>query len=198
MTTQVVTDEQLGRLAKRQADLFTRVRNGGANFEQAMRALQAAAEGQYFGYFPCQAYAQKYIPSGGKIQRDVEPSTFAVSELEFVQAYEPGVDCPVPGEQIHAKAINLGANLGLSDLKVVYEQQYDIRGEGIRSDGTVIAFLGTLINNQIACLRYSSADSKWYIARFYLNELERGSYRLPRVKHKVFRRQVERSYEARK
>ncbi len=204
MTTQVVTDEQLGQLAKRQADLFARVRNGGVNFERTMKALQAAAEGQCFGYFPSQVYAQKLIPSGATIRKDVDPSNVKVGELEFVKTYEPGVDSPIFGEPLLTKAVDLGANLGLSDLKEVYDRQWEIRAEGINRHGMLIVFPGTLIANshgrlEIAGLRYSEHDSKWYIDWYGLEELQRAAYRLARIKRKVVpARQVERSYEARK
>ncbi|EKE11448.1 MAG: hypothetical protein ACD_15C00077G0006 [uncultured bacterium] len=44
MTTQIVTDEQLGKLSRRMHDLFERVRTGGVNFDEAMSGLQQLAD----------------------------------------------------------------------------------------------------------------------------------------------------------
>lgn len=45
MTTQVVTDEELGQLARKQHDLFRRVREGGVEFLTVMDGLQLLIEG---------------------------------------------------------------------------------------------------------------------------------------------------------
>jgi len=44
MTTQIVTDEQLGKLSKRMHDLFERVRTGGVDFAETMAGLQCLSE----------------------------------------------------------------------------------------------------------------------------------------------------------
>lgn len=49
MTTRVVTDEQLGQLARKQHDLFRRVREGSIPVEAANRGLQALIEGRFDG-----------------------------------------------------------------------------------------------------------------------------------------------------
>jgi len=47
MTTHVVSDEQLGILARRQNDLFRRVREGTLSVEQVLGGLQSLIEGQF-------------------------------------------------------------------------------------------------------------------------------------------------------
>lgn len=47
MTTHVVTDEKLGVLARRQNDLFRRVREGTLPIEAVLRALQDTIEGNF-------------------------------------------------------------------------------------------------------------------------------------------------------
>ncbi len=47
MTTKFVTDEQLGALARRQHDLFRRVRDGSLSVELVMSSLQGIIEGNF-------------------------------------------------------------------------------------------------------------------------------------------------------
>lgn len=74
MTTNVVADEQLGALARRQNDLFRRVRDGSLPFDLVMKSLQQIIEGN-FDSLPqtglnriMDCDAQPYVPDGWTIE----------------------------------------------------------------------------------------------------------------------------------
>lgn len=73
MTTQVVADEKLGAFARRQNDLFRRVREGSIPFDQAFAGLQDLIEGN-FGAIPVgprrviDCDATPYIPEAWKVE----------------------------------------------------------------------------------------------------------------------------------
>jgi hypothetical protein len=76
MTTKFVTDEQLGILARRQNDLFRRVREGTLPVESILSKLQALIEGDFDAVpnpsgriIDCDA--QPYIPEGWRIERHI-------------------------------------------------------------------------------------------------------------------------------
>ncbi len=72
MTKNVVSDEQLGILARRQHDLFRRVREGSVDVDAALDGLQAIIEGRV----PEVAFSE---PRGGNPYRDAPPTpTFEV------------------------------------------------------------------------------------------------------------------------
>jgi hypothetical protein len=73
MTTKFVTDEQLGILARRQNDLFRRVREGTLPVESVLTKLQALIEGDFDAVpnpsgrnIDCDG--QPFIPNGWKIE----------------------------------------------------------------------------------------------------------------------------------
>ncbi len=73
MTTNVVTDEQLGILARRQNDLFRRVREGTLPVERVLGGLQSLIEGA-FDAIPAgpgrliDCDAAPYIPNGWSVE----------------------------------------------------------------------------------------------------------------------------------
>jgi hypothetical protein len=71
MTEQTVADEQLGRLARKQNDLFRRVREGTLDPESVLRALQRIIEGNFNGtggthIIDCDA--APLVPEGWKVE----------------------------------------------------------------------------------------------------------------------------------
>ena len=88
MTAFVVNDEQLGIVARRQHDLFRRVRDGSLPAQHVLVGLQRLIEGEFNGR-RCiiDGDAKPYDPVGGQVQRHVE-----CGQLEFdpdkIQLYQ--------------------------------------------------------------------------------------------------------------
>lgn len=121
----------------------------GFNPERLDLALQAIVEGRFEavgGQFPSVILAAEFIHKGWTVVQDVQPSTFKMSNLEFV---------PLVGS-VEDHVYDLKTKLGLVDMKYVLDHSEEIPSE---FRDKYLVFAGTLLRNSdgllyIACLRY--------------------------------------------
>ena len=91
--------------------------------------------------FVSEISAAELIPSGWKVEEDVEPSTFRIEDIEF-PTFLVGGESSIYGTVLRQRAVEQKANLGLVDLKRVLAEQGKLPTE-LR--GKYLVFAGTLL-----------------------------------------------------
>ncbi len=90
MTTSVVTDEQLGQLARRQHDLFRRVREGTLPVARIIEGLQCLIEGRPLDTRIVDLDAAPFIPKGWKLESHKKGGQFAWDSAQVTLHLEAG------------------------------------------------------------------------------------------------------------
>ncbi len=97
MTTIVVTDEQLGQYARREHDLFRRLREGTLQITQVLDGLQCLIEGRPLGTHFIDLDAAPFIPDGWKVESHKKGGSFEWDPAKVALHLEP--------EQIAGKSL---------------------------------------------------------------------------------------------
>lgn len=149
---------------------------------RAIDALQAFSEGMFGIKFPSEIHIADLIHKGWTVVKDVEPSEFNVSDLEFISFLE-GDEQFVAGDVMRKRAVMLRGNMGLCDVNRILKCQNEIP-EDIR--GKRIVLPGTVLRNPAGDLLVPYLF--WYVnhweldARSLIGRDWNGNYRLPCVK----------------
>ncbi len=183
----IVTGDRYMELDGKITEIKRQLRqNGGYPFDLGRLdgALQATVEGRFEavgGVFPSQLLAPDLIPAGWRIESDVEPTEFEVSDLEFIPFLKEG-ETVVTGDVMCERALVLKANLGLADGKKILANQDKIpkklRGKWIALTGTVLRDLG---GKRLVAHPYWRGD-RWGLRFYWLSYDWNSLYRLARRK----------------
>ena len=193
MTTAVVTDDQLGMLARRQHELFRRVREGTLPVDRVMAALQGTIEGN-FGAAPkpsgrmIDCDVQPFIPDGWSIRSEDQIASRILGQLEFdptkvkfhlEEAQKTG---PVVGtellKQLEGKPV-LPANVldGLLANTAIIPDSWKQRDE--QGNIRYVCFWGTVYRDSdgYRCVRYLDwRRGQWHWYYYYLANGVDGQY----------------------
>ena len=113
--------------------------------------------------FPSYIYAAHLIPDEYKVIEDVEPSEFKVSQFKFVPCsrIKKGIDFP-SFEMMRGCAVDLNANLGLSDAKNILQHEDELpRPTRENKMGNEIILPGTLVRSHNKCILYPYFKFDW-------------------------------------
>lgn len=153
MTAQAVTDEILGVIARKQWDLFRRVKEGTLDPLRVSESLQAISEGRFdsgaastFRFDLRQDGWELTDPAMGQAQLIVTKSP----QVEFVSILRPGegrIDC----ETLKRRAREMIATLGQKDAEFLHANQHLIphRSPGVRC----VPFVGTIWRDRDGVLK---------------------------------------------
>lgn len=119
MTAKTVSDEVLGRIARKQADLFRRVREGTLDPESVSRGLQALIEGRV------SPFRFDKLKDGWTLLEDYSSTIAEVSELELVSFLKEG-ESSVTGEEMRARAVTLRGNFSQRQAEYLLDYQDEI------------------------------------------------------------------------
>lgn len=185
-----LTGDQLRRGHKKLGELHRQLGQREYPFdpERLLAALDALVEGRFEAAgeaFPCQIHARGLIPEGWTVVEDVEPSEFqTLEDLEFIAFLKDG-EPPVKGKVMRRRAVELRANLGLSDaqrlmdiLNALDKPPDDLQGGYIALTGTVLRGPGGRLG--VPCL--DGRVDRWYLHFSWLDYGWDGHARLARCK----------------
>lgn len=135
--------------------------------------------------FPSNINAPKFIPKGEVVIRDVEPSKFRVSDLEFVSLLRDDKES-VSGKEMCQRAVMLRCNFGLCDAKRLCQNEIpeNLRNKRIVFPGTVLVeFVGS-VNERVPVLVYASG--RWNMVLQLINgDYSSPVYSFPRIRRVV-------------
>jgi hypothetical protein len=179
MTTNVVADEQLGAFARRQNDLFRRVRDGSLPIERVMHALQQIIEGNFDGLPQTglnrliDADAQPYIPDGWAIEEHQKGGEieFDPKKVEFYLSPNQTGDQSVNGKKLREelkgkKVLNACVLDHLMANTNLIPESWKQDGDG---NTRYIYFWGTVyrVSDGDLCVRYLCWDGGQWSWRCY-------------------------------
>ena len=174
MTTPVVTDEQLGAFARRQNDLFRRVREGSVQYDAAFRSLQDVIESN-FNAVPVgprrlvDSDAQPYIPDDCTIVEHRKGGEVDASKIAlYLDPRQQSKNLPT-GDGLRTTYAN----------KVVYNAcvaDHLMKNTSLIPEswkGKYVCFWGTVYRNSDGSLfvRYVCwFDGQWQLGYWYLGD----------------------------
>lgn len=123
MTEISVTDEMLGGIARKQWDLFRRIKEGTLDPMRVSDALQAIIEGRFSNVISDHTFRFDKRQDGWELLEH-QPRRLGVSStlstLDLTPFLKKGEEC-ISGEEMRRRAITLGANLGQEDVEFLLD-----------------------------------------------------------------------------
>mgnify|MGYP001563765819 CR=1 FL=1 len=163
-------------LEQAMAVLQEKVKSGDVTVDNLQAFLRGPSDYNAFvRSFPSYIYAAHLILPGGKVIEDVEPSDFKISQLKFVPCSQIKMGQEFPSfEVMRGCAVDLNANLGLSDAKYLLEHEDELpRGMQKNKMGNQIILPGTLLREDSVIfypyLKWDHDSKRWKL-EFVWNE----------------------------